>query len=59
MVLPSQPLTIARGCPTQLILSAVYLQPTMLELVPGNELLRLDAEALDAAADWVPQLWRD
>ena len=34
----------ARGSPTQLILSAVYLQPTMLELVPGNELLRLDAE---------------
>ncbi|HUO64401.1 MAG TPA: FtsX-like permease family protein [Terriglobales bacterium] len=35
----------ARGSPTQLILSAVYLQPTMLELVPGSELLRLDAES--------------
>jgi len=34
----------ARGSPTQLILSAVYLQPTMLELLPGNEVLRLDAE---------------
>ena len=34
----------ARGSPTQLILSAVYLQPTMLELVPGTELLRLEAE---------------
>jgi putative ABC transport system permease protein len=34
----------ARGSPTQLILSAVYLQPTILELVPGAELLRLEAE---------------
>ena len=34
----------ARGSPTQLILSAVYLQPTILELVPGADLLRLEAE---------------
>lgn len=34
-----------RGSPTQLILSAVYLQSSILDLMPGSELARLDVES--------------
>jgi putative ABC transport system permease protein len=34
----------ARGSPTQLVLSTVYLQPTALDLLTGPILARLDAE---------------
>ena len=34
----------ARGSPAQLVLSAVYLQPTLLDLVPGQVLKRLEQE---------------
>ena len=34
----------ARGSPTQLVLSTVYLQPAALDLLPGSALGQLDAE---------------
>jgi putative ABC transport system permease protein len=34
----------ARGSPTQLVLTSVYLQPALLELIPGEILQRLQAE---------------
>ena len=35
----------ARGSPTQLVLTAVYLQPAALDLVPGRILQQLQADA--------------
>lgn len=51
----------APGSPTQLVLTAVYLQPDTVTLMPGSVLTRL---AADAQAGWVSPIgfgdrWRD